>query len=138
MTKSATALAGRCLFGAVQFSFDPARIDHPSACHCGQCRRWSGHVWASLNVPQSDLSFASGEDKVSWFQSSDIARRGFCSDCGTSLFWIGHGVPEEKDKISVALGALNAPTGLQLEEHIFVADKGDYYDIADGLPQRRR
>ena len=129
-------LSGRCLCGAIEFSFDAARIDHPSACHCGQCRRWSGHVWASLNAPKADFRIDKGEDKVAWFASSDISRRGFCSACGTSLFWDGHGIPHEKDKISVALGALDAPTGLRLEEHIFVADKGDYYDIADGLPQR--
>lgn len=35
-----------------------------------------------------------------------------------------------------ALGALDAPTGFRLEEHIFVAHKGDYYDIADGLLQK--
>ncbi len=38
----------------------------------------------------------------------------------------------------VAMGALDGPTGLRLARHIFVADKGDYYDIADGLPQEAR
>ncbi len=38
--------------------------------------------------------------------------------------------------MSFALGALDEPTGLKLKKHIFVADKGDYYDIADGLPQK--
>jgi hypothetical protein len=38
----------------------------------------------------------------------------------------------------VALGALDGATGVQLERHIFVAEKGDYYDIADGLPQNPR
>lgn len=35
------------------------------------------------------------------------------------------------------IAAIDGPTGLTLREHIFVADKGDYYDIADGLPQRQ-
>ena len=35
----------------------------------------------------------------------------------------------------VALGAFDGPTGTKIKFHIFVADKGDYYDIADGLPQ---
>jgi len=131
-------LTGRCLCGAVEFSFKTDHIDHPSACHCGQCRRWSGHVWASLNIPQSDLVFRRGEDKVKWFASSEVAQRGFCSDCGASLFWIGHGFETSKDKIALALGALDAPTGLKLEEHIYVSDKGDYYEIADGTPQRAR
>ncbi len=70
---------------------------------------------------------------VRWFRSSDSARRGFCPDCGSSLFWQADGA----DRVSVAPGAVDAPTGLHLAGHIFVADKGDYYDIADGLPQTR-
>jgi hypothetical protein len=30
-------------------------------------------------------------------------------------------------------GALDAPTDLHLTRHIYVADKGDYYDIDDGF-----
>ncbi len=33
------------------------------------------------------------------------------------------------------MGAIDTPTGVRLAKHIFVADKGDYYDIEDGLPQ---
>ena len=40
-----------------------------------------------------------------------------------------------QEKLRVALGAIDGPTGLALERHIFVADKGDYYRIGDGLPQ---
>ena len=36
------------------------------------------------------------------------------------------------------MGALDTPTGTQLAIHIFVAEKGDYYDITDGLPQNPR
>lgn len=37
--------------------------------------------------------------------------------------------------MSFSLGSLDAPTGVTLEKHIFVADKGDYYLITDDLPQ---
>jgi hypothetical protein len=71
---------------------------------------------------------------VTWFQSSKPVRRGFCSKCGSVLFWD----PIEHDVIAIAMGAFDAPTGTHLEKHIFVADKGDYYEIADGLPQEGR
>jgi hypothetical protein len=35
------------------------------------------------------------------------------------------------------MGAFDDPTGATLAVHIFVAEKGDYYEIADGLPQRQ-
>jgi hypothetical protein len=75
-----------------------------------------------------------GEDKITWFRSSEKARRGFCSVCGSSLFWD----PLDRKKhawIGVAMGAFDGPTGAAIRVHIHVADKGDYYDIADGLPQ---
>lgn len=119
---------GRCLCGAVTFAGRWGG-DALRACHCGQCRRWSGHVWAAALT--DDLTITGTPQ---WFQSSDSARRGFCATCGSSLFWQANG----SDHIDVALGCVTAPTGLRLTGHIFVADKGDYYEIDDGLPQEAR
>lgn len=118
---------GHCLCGAVRFTVT-APPEGASACHCGQCRRQSGHVWASAHVANDSLHI---EGPVKWFASSEHGRRGFCPDCGSFLFW--RDVTE--DNSSFALGALDKPTGLRLTKHIYVADKGDYYDINDGLPQ---
>ena len=120
---------GSCLCGAVSFEV-AGPLPSADACHCSQCRKQSGHFWASTNVPRDALTI-SGADKLSWFQSSERVRRGFCASCGSFLFWD----PIRKDVIAVAMGAFDAPTGTRLAMHIFVADKGDYYDIADGLPQ---
>ncbi|MFZ5617248.1 MAG: GFA family protein [Pseudomonadota bacterium] len=128
--------SGRCLCGAVVFTAARDR-DHGDACHCSQCRRWSGNYWASVNVPFDSLRFAKGEDRLCWFKSSDLVRRGFCSECGSALFWHAHRHPDHAHRIAIALGALDEPTGVRVTEHIFVADKGDYYDIADGLPQKQ-
>ncbi|NOD86134.1 GFA family protein [Ruegeria sp. HKCCD6119] len=121
---------GSCLCGSVAFTID-GDLSPPSVCHCGQCRKQSGHVWASTTTHQDNLSF-SARDTLKWFRASDIARRGFCSKCGSFLFW----QHTEEDTISIAMGAFDAPTGQKLSRHIFVADKGDYYDITDDLPQR--
>ncbi|MCX8954200.1 GFA family protein [Ruegeria sp. NA] len=120
---------GSCLCGSVAFTID-GDLSPPSVCHCGQCRRQSGHVWASTSTHKDNLSF-SASDTLSWYCASDIARRGFCSKCGSFLFWQHN----QEDTISISMGALDAPTGLSLSKHIFVADKGDYYDITDDLPQ---
>jgi hypothetical protein len=120
---------GACLCGAVSFEV-AGELRGPDACHCSQCRKHSGHVFASTDVPQSAVTIH-GEDKVSWYRSSEKVRRGFCSVCGSSLFWD----PIHRDWIAIAMGAFEAPTGTRLAKHIFTADKGDYYDIGDGLPQ---
>ena len=68
---------------------------------------------------------------LSWYDSSDKARRGFCSVCGSSMFYERKGI----DKISVSAGSLEIPTSLDRMRHIYVTSKGDYYDISDDLPQ---
>ena len=123
-------LKGSCLCGRVTFTAEgPAR--DPSACHCSQCRKQSGHYWASASVLRSDFKV---KGPVRWYAASGIAKRGFCPTCGSFLFWQA----EDADDIGVALGALDGETGLSLGRHIFVSHKGDYYDIADGLPQEAR
>ncbi|MEB8387703.1 GFA family protein [Rhodobacteraceae bacterium KMM 6894] len=119
---------GHCLCGNVTFQTE-ITPQGASACHCGQCRRQTGHFWASAYVPRDALN-VTGE--VTWFAASDAAKRGFCAKCGTLLFWTAH----DEDTISFSLGGLDMPTDLRLTKHIFTADKGDYYDINDGLPQQ--
>ncbi len=120
---------GSCLCGAVRFAV-AGRLPEPNACHCSQCRKQSGHFWASSDVKRDALTLE-GAANLTWFQASDKVRRGFCATCGSFLIW----EPLGGDTIALAMGAFDAPTDTHLKEHIFVADKGDYYDIADGLPQ---
>ncbi len=117
-------MKGSCLCGAVSFTAPQPSRD-PAACHCGQCRKQSGHHWASVQVLDEDLK-VTGE--VRWYLSSPGACRGFCPVCGSFLFWKSDADPDT----GVPLGSLEAPTGLQLRRHIFVEDKGDYYDIPAG------
>lgn len=125
--------SGSCLCGSVQLTVS-GDLKPGDACHCAMCRKTSGHFWASTNVPRAAISIADEAGALSWFQSSERVRRGFCGRCGSSLLWD----PIHKDYIAVAMGAFDGPTGTRLSEHIFVEDKGDYYDICDGLPQNAR
>ena len=120
---------GSCLCGAITFEVAGA-LPGPDACHCRHCRKQSGHYFASTDVPRAAVTIH-GEERLTWYRSSDKARRGFCSTCGSALFWD----PLERDWIGIAMGAFDTPTETKLRIHIFVADKGDYYDIGDGLPQ---
>jgi hypothetical protein len=125
---------GSCLCGAVSFEVD-GKLPDPDACHCLQCRKWTGHFLASTDAPRSALKIH-GASNLRWFQSSAKVRRGFCSTCGAALFFD----PLDKEKhdwIGISMGAFDTPTDTRLALHIFVAEKGDYYEITDGLPQNR-
>ncbi len=127
----ATIHKGACLCGRVSFEVT-GDLKPPDACHCVQCRKHSGHYFASTDVPKAAVAIT-GQENLSWYQSSAKVRRGFCSTCGSSLFF----EPLARDWIGVAMGAFDTPTSTHLEMHIFVAEKGDYYKIADGLPQNQ-
>ena len=120
---------GSCNCGAVRFRTTSALRD-VIYCHCSQCRKQTGHFYAATNIADSELELEGGE-AITWYQSSDFAKRGFCRVCGSALFW----KPRDAAYTSVMAGLFDEPTGLTAACHIFVADKGDFYDIADGLPQ---
>ncbi|MEM9625293.1 MAG: GFA family protein [Pseudomonadota bacterium] len=99
-------------------------------CHCGQCRKQTGHYMAATGVRMKYFEMI--EDRgLTWYRASDKARRGFCGKCGSTLFWQADGA----DHIAIAAGALDGDSGLVTAAHIFVADKGDYYRLDDDLPQ---
>lgn len=120
---------GSCECGAV--TYEVSGDMRPSvACHCTQCRKTSGHYWSATQVENGQLKITKS-DGLKWFRSSDWARRGFCQECGSSLFWQRDG----EGKTSIGTGTLDGATGLKTAKHICVATKGDYYELADGLPQ---
>lgn len=121
--------SGSCLCRAVTFSVS-GPLDDVCICHCTMCRRQTGHFLASTNVALAAVALT-GADRVRWYRSSEVAERGFCPDCGTVLFWRRPG----SDRIAIAMGSLDLPTGGKIGAHIFVADKGDYYEINDTAPQ---
>ena len=126
------SVSGGCLCGAVRFRLEPPLRD-VVLCHCGMCRRHHGHVGAYTSVAHAQLAFET-QRGLRWYRSSAIARRGFCAECGSTLFWERDGAAG----ISVAAGTLDAPTGLGTTAQIFVADAGDYYALDPALPAHAR
>ncbi len=122
--------SGGCLCGAVRYVIHGPLRD-VIACHCSQCRRTSGHYFAATSAATSAVTLLI-HDGLRWYRSSEAAERGFCGVCGANLFWRQNG----SDSVSITAGTLDTPTHLRLAEHIFVADKSDYYKLDDGLPQK--
>ena len=123
---------GGCLCGAVRYAVSGPLRDVVE-CHCAMCRRTHGHVAAYTAAPKSALQITATRG-LKWFASSTAARRGFCSECGASLFW----ERTAGDLVSIAAGSLDPPTGLRTILQIFVDDAGDYYTVRNDIPQRAR
>ena len=120
---------GSCLCGQVSFKVR-GELREVLACHCTQCRKQSGHFYAATNAQDDAISLTANEH-VKWYRASDTAKRGFCTHCGSALFWKQDGA----SYTSILAGSFDKPTDLKIGKHVFVVDKGDYYDITDGLPQ---
>ncbi len=118
--------SGSCLCGAVKYQVS-GPLRNVVACHCQQCRKQTGNYMSATAAKDGDLQFI--EDRgLKWYRSSNTAKRGFCSECGSVLFWKGEG----RDYTAIAAGSLDGKTGLALEGHIFCDNAGDYYEIAGG------
>lgn len=119
---------GGCLCGGVTY-----RIDGPMrqvvACHCVQCRKTSGHYVAATQVDANAIEIAGATLK--WYRSSDSAERGFCSTCGSNLFWRRFG----NENISIFAGTIDGATGLHIESQLYTESAGDYYELPD-VPER--
>jgi hypothetical protein len=121
--------SGRCLCGAIGY-----RVHGPLRdvifCHCTRCRRTHGHFAAYTACARDDLELVETRG-LRWYEL-DESRRGFCGECGASVFWEREGSPT----ISIAAGTLDEPTGLRPSHHVFTANAGDYYELADALERR--
>ena len=115
---------GSCLCGAVTYQVNGPLRD-VIACHCTQCRKASGHHVAATSCAQEDIVI--NGDTLTWFQSSDRAKRAFCSICGSNMFW----KPRSGERISIFAGTLDGATGLKMTSQLYTDDKGDYYDLPD-------
>lgn len=124
---------GRCLCGGVTYEVHGPLRDIV-LCHCEECRRANGYLGAYTSTLATDLAIVT-EDSLRWIDSprSDRrASRGFCTECGSSLFWHAAGA----ERISIAVGTLDRPTRLRIAAHIYTHQADDYDELPDdGLPR---
>ena len=126
---------GGCLCGKVRYEIIGPLRDVVN-CHCSKCRKFSGNVGAYTSVKRDQLILVD-QETLKWYRSvqdeTPDVHRGFCSECGSSLFWD----PRGQEHIAVAAGSLNQPTGLKTMGHIWLDQAGDYYEMDDDLPRFR-
>ena len=124
---------GGCLCGMVRYKV-VGELMPVTNCHCSKCRRFHGHVGAYTATRREHLVLVESSG-LKWYRSvqdeTPDVYRGFCTECGSSLFWD----PRGKQNISIAAGSIDPPTGLDTERHVWLSQKTDYYAISDRLPR---
>ena len=123
---------GGCLCGAVRYRATAAPI-RGVICHCPMCRRHSGAPALSfVHFPANAFSWERGAPRL--YQSSEFARRGFCETCGSTL-----SMHEDvlADRMLVAVGSLDEPGRVRIDDHVWTKDQVSWFRIEDGLPRFR-
>lgn len=128
MSDSGLPITGGCVCGAVRYQVNGS-LRPVIACHCEQCRRFSGHFVAATATRKIYFQWLN-TNGLKWYSYQPGLRQGFCQECGSSLFF----EDEQGERISIAAGSLDCPQGLKIAAHIFAAEAGDYYLIDHSVP----
>ena len=115
---------GGCLCGAVRYEV-LGKLRGVYNCHCGQCRRSHGHLGAYSSVKPDQITLTETRG-LKWYVSSAIARRGFCGECGSSLFYR----MIEEDRYMMAVGSFDDQSGFELARQVFIDEKPGFYAFA--------
>lgn len=126
-------LKGQCHCGAIRYQM-PDGVERHAVCHCTDCRRATGAPLVSWAVAPADAVTIEGTPKV--YASSEHARRHFCGDCGTSLFYTNEVV--FPGLIDVQTATLDDPGAIPLRAQIQIADRISWMADADKLPMFAR
>lgn len=129
MSDNTRSVSGGCYCGKVRYRAGGISPE-VTECHCSQCRKQSGHRYATVGAKVGNLDIE-GCDNITWFRSSPGAERGFCLSCGSHLFWKS----STDNEMAILAASIDDAIGFRMTGHIFVNDKGGYYEITDDLPQ---
>lgn len=127
-------ITGGCLCGAVRFSAAPPTL-FCCHCHCAWCRKAHGAAFVTwFGVPAAAFSLPSAET-LRWYASSAESERGFCSRCGSTLFFRSRLAPGE---VHVALACADGPIDREPTAHIFSEAAVPWVQLGDALPRLDR
>ncbi len=129
MNAGTVPLAGGCQCGAVRYALAEPPV-YPHFCHCRMCQRAVGGPFAALTaVPRQALAWTRGSP--AFFASSNVARRGFCSVCGTPLSF------EYLDSthINITICSLDDPAAITPERHFGIESQQPWLHLADDWPR---
>jgi hypothetical protein len=128
-----TIFEGGCLCGAIRYraAAPPLRA---VICHCSICRKHTGAPIASFVHFPID-SFAWLKEQPKRYRSSEFAERGFCSQCGSTVT-----MHEDVlgDRVQVAIGSLDQPDRVDVNDHVWTQDQISWFDVKDDLPRFRQ
>jgi len=125
-----SGLSGECLCGAVRFAATPPVV-FCAHCHCDYCRHAHGAAFVTwVGVQEDQFRILGGEELVTWYESSKQGRRGFCSKCGSTMFYRSSVCPGE---MHIALANVQGSVDPKPQVHVFFDSHVDWFSFGDDL-----
>ncbi|WP_288352342.1 GFA family protein [uncultured Marinobacter sp.] len=123
---------GSCLCGGIQYEINGPLTDVLN-CHCSMCRKLHASAFRTrAKVQSSDWHTVKGQELMKFYESSPGEHKGFCSNCGSSLYTKFDANPEI---YGFPLGTLDTDPGVKAGRHVFVGSKAPWFEITDTLAQ---
>lgn len=124
---------GSCACGAVRYEVTEPLRDVWD-CHCRRCRKVTGHHMAATSAAPDAVRVAD-RAALRWWEAAPGVEYGFCGTCGSTLFWRA---ADQPDKLCIAAGTLDGPTGLRTTKAWWCEQAGDYFERPPGLEEFAR
>lgn len=130
MREAIQPITGGCQCGAVRYAMHVDKVEKPHVCHCRMCQRATGGVFAALaGCAKPNLEWTRGQP--AFFQSSNLAKRGFCRECGTPLTF-AYDMPEAR--IYVTIGSMDEPEQAAIDVQYGVEAKLSWVSFCEDVP----
>jgi hypothetical protein len=124
------AITGGCQCGRVRYAMHAAKVEKPHVCHCRMCQKATGGLFAALaGCAKANLEWTRGEPD--FFASSNLAKRGFCRDCGTPLTF-AYNTPEAR--IYATIGSMDDPELARIETQCGLESKIGWVSFCEDVP----
>ncbi|NQZ10396.1 MAG: GFA family protein [Algicola sp.] len=127
------SIHGSCLCGEVTFTYQPPSL-WSAHCHCSLCQKAHGAAfvtWVGFNEQRMQISASDGA--LRWYASTPQAQRGFCHECGSTLFFRSSRWPGE---IHVVRANINSKVDLQPKAHVYWDTHVNWFEFEDELARK--
>ena len=127
----AEQMTGGCACGRVRYTAT-VHGDDAYLCHCRMCQRATGSVSIAFkHVKEDEISWDGEPD---WYDSSPIARRPYCRECGTSL---GFAFARPSGTMDVTVASFDDPSRFKPTHHFGAESMHRAWLNTEGLPEQR-
>jgi len=124
-------VSANCLCGEVKITVAEVNPNF-TVCHCDSCRGWGGAPFFALQCG-TDVKIE-GSEHIKSYESSTWANRGFCTNCGTHLFY----KLKSNGAYNMPVGLFADLKGLTMSMQYFSDQRPDYYCFSNQTKEMTR